>query len=133
MSARSDLADLIGAAAPNTWKIYPYPARLDTFEDPAKPVAIVVEQRTVTAGTFSPDALLTPVQVELVVWVIVDGSRGEDPAALEDRLEEAVEQMIRILEPLPEHAWTGGAARDDYDPQKPCYGFTIRLGGTLTT
>lgn len=133
MSARSDLAGLIAAQAPDTWQIYPYPATLRTFDDPAKTVAIVVEQRTVTAGTFSPTDLLTPVQVELVVWVVVDGSRGEDPGNLEDRLEEAVERMIRILEPLPEHAWTGGAARDDYDPQKPCYGFTLRFGGNLTT
>lgn len=132
MSARSDLAGLIAAVAPDTWDVIPFPKRLRTFEDPDKPVAVVVEQRTVAAGQFSPDGVSIPVQVELAVWVIVDATRGDEEWLVEDRLEEAVEEMIRILTPMPEHVWDGTAARDEYDPQKPAYQFTIRAAGALT-
>jgi hypothetical protein len=132
MSARSDLGGLIAANAPDTWDVIPYPTRLATFEDPAKTVAVVIEQRGVSSGNTSPDDNGIPVAVTLAVWVVVDGARGDGADAIEDDLEAAAEAMIRILEPLPEHVWDGEATRDAYDQQKPAYLFTIRAAGALT-
>lgn len=133
MSVRSDLAELITAGAPDTWEIYPYPLQLSTFEDAEKPVAIVIEQRMMTAGRTSPDDENgIPVDVELTVWVIVDATRGDNREQVEDLLEAAAEQMIRILEAIPEQSWDGTATRNQYDPQKPAYDFTIRAVGALT-
>lgn len=132
MSARTDLADLIAQDAPDTWEIYAYPASLAPFDDATKPVAVVVEQRTIAAGTTSPDANGLPVGVELLVWVVVDGALGDNPADLEDTLEAAAETMIRLLEPLHGHEWNGDAIRDNYDTQKPAYQFTIRATGAIT-
>lgn len=131
MSARSDLRDLIAADAPEDWEIIPYPTQLNTLDDPRKKVAIVIEQRTITSGRTSPDADGIPIEVELVVWVIVDATRGDDRDGVEDRLEAAAEQMIRILEQLPDHVWDGSTTRNQYDPQKPAYDFTIRAHGAL--
>jgi hypothetical protein len=132
MSARATLAALIADAAPNTWDIIAYPTRLAPLDDATKPVAIVVEQRNVAAGGFSPDGVSIPVSVTLAVWVVVDATRGANPDEVEDELEAAVEQMVRILTPLPEHVWDGNATRDAYDNQKPAYLFTIRADGALT-
>lgn len=132
MSARSDLAELITAGAPDTWEIYPYPLQLGTFEDATKPVAVVIEQRTMTAGRTSPDENGIPVDVELTVWVIVDATRGDNRAQVEDQLDDAAEQMIRILEAIPEQNWDGTATRNQYDAQKPAYDFTIRAAGAIT-
>lgn len=133
MSVRSALRDLIAGHAPDTWEIYPYPLQLQPFEDAAKSVAIVIEQRTLTAGRNSPDAENgIPVDVELTVWVVVDATRGDDREQVEDDLEAAAEQMIRILELLPDQSWDGTATRNQYDPQKPAYDFTIRHPGALT-
>lgn len=131
MGARHDLRDLIVAGAPDHWVVIGYPAQLNTLDDPSKPVAIVIEQRTITAGRTSPDANGIPVDVELTVWVIVDASLGGDRDDVEDRLENAAEQMIRILEQLDEQSWDGTAGRNQYDPQKPAYDFTIRAHGAL--
>jgi hypothetical protein len=132
MSARSDLAALIQGAAPATWDVIGYPARLRTLDDPAKPVAVVIEQRNIASGATSPDANGIPVAVTLAVWVIVDAARGDNAGETEDELEAAAETMIRILEPLPDHVWDGDAARDAYDNQKPAYLFQIRAAGALT-
>lgn len=132
MGARHDLRDLIALSAPAEWDIIGYPTQLNALDDPAKPVAIVIEQRTITAGRTSPDDAGIPVDVELTVWVIVDASRGDDRDEVEDRLEAAAEQMIQILEQLPEQVWDGTANRNQYDPQKPAYDFTIRATGALT-
>lgn len=133
MSVRSTLRDLIAADAPAGWEIYPYPLQLGSFEEADKPVAIVIEQRTLTAGRNSPDAENgIPVDVELTIWVIVDATRGDDREQVEDQLEEAAEQMIRILEALPDQSWDGTATRNQYDTQKPAYDFTIRAAGALT-
>lgn len=132
MSARSELADLIKATAPDTWDVIAYPTRLTTFDDASKPVAVVVEQRAIASGNTSPDENGIPVAVTLAVWVVVDGARGDNPDVIEDDLEAAAERMIRILEPLPEHVWDGETTRDAYDNQKPAYLFTIRADGALT-
>lgn len=132
MSARSDLADLIQASAPDTWEIYPYPLQLGTFEDASKPVAIVIEQRNIGASQFSPDGVEIPVAVELAVWVVVDATRGDSRADVEDLLEDAAEQLIRILLKLPDDSWDGTAERTGYDAQKPAYQFTIRAAGAIT-
>lgn len=131
MSARSDLRDLIAASAPEGWDIIPYPTQLDPLDNADKPVAIVIEQRTLTAARTSPDENGIPVDIELTVWVIVDATRGNDRPEVEDRLELAAEQMIRILEQLNEQSWDGTATRNQYDPQKPAYDFTIRAHGAL--
>lgn len=131
MSARSDLHDLIKPAAPVSWEIYPYPLKLAPLEDAAKPVAVVIEQRTIAAGQFSPDAAGIPVVSDLAVWVVVDASRGEDLADVEDLLEESALELIRILQELPEDNWDGTAERTSYDPQKPAYQFTISAAGTI--
>lgn len=131
MGARHDLRDLIVASAPADWDVIGYPKQLAQLDNPAKPVAIVLEQRTITAGRTSPDADGIPVEVELTVWVIVDAALGEDRDAVEDRLEAAAEGMIRILEQLDEQIWDGTATRNQYDPQKPAYDFTIRAPGAL--
>lgn len=133
MTARQQLADLIAASAPETWEIIPHPTRLRPFDNPAKPVAIVVEQRGIQSGKWSPDGVSIPTEVALAVWVIVDGARGADAGPTEDNLEAAAESMIRILEPLSDEVWDGLAERDMYDDQKPAYQFTIRAGGALTT
>lgn len=132
MSARSDLAGLIAANAPDTWDVISYPTRLGPLDDPSKPVAIVVEQRGIATGNTSPDDNGIPVSATLAVWVVVDGSRGDNPDVTEDELEAAAEEMIRILQPLPEHVWDGDSTRDAYDNQKPAYLFTIRADGALT-
>lgn len=133
MSVRSELRDLIAADAPASWEIYPYPLQLGPFEDAAKPVAIVIEQHTLTAGRTSPDTVNgIPVDVELTIWVVVDATRGDDREQVEDELEAAAEQMIRILEALPDQSWDGTANRNQYDAQKPAYDFTIRAAGALT-
>jgi len=132
MSARTDLAALVTAAAPANWEVHPYPTQLSTFDDPAHDVGIVIEQRTMTTGAFSDDPDSLPVVVELALWVIVDGSRGEALGDLEDRLEAAAEQVVRILAQLPHDVWNGTATRDAYDAQKPCYQFTISAAGALT-
>ena len=132
MTARSQLKDLIEAAAPDDWDVYGHPLNLPPLDDPAKPVAIVVEQRAINAGAFSPDSNGIPTSVELRVWVVVDGTLGDDLGDVEDTLEAATETMLRILEPLPEHVWDGAANRDSYDEQKPAYTFTIRAAGALT-
>ncbi len=132
MTARSDLAALIRQAAPDAWELYPYPASLLPFDDVAKPVAVVIEQRSISSGLASPDANGIPVGVELLIWVVVDGARGDDAGDIEDDLELAAETMIRILEPFPEHVWNGTANRDSYDSQKPAYTFTIRAAGAIT-
>lgn len=133
MSARTALRDLIAADAPADWDIIAHPKKLGPLDDHRKPVAIVIEQRTLTAGRTSPDENGIPVDVELVVWVIVDATRGDDADEVEDRLEAAAEQMIRILEALPEHNWDGTTTRNQYDPQKPAYDFIIRAQGALIT
>lgn len=133
MGARHDLRDLIAASAPDTWDIIAYPTQLNQLDDPSKPVAIIIEQRTIAAGRTSPDDVHgIPVDVELTVWVIVDASLGGDRDQVEDDLEVAAEQMIRILEQLPDQVWDGTATRNQYDPQKPAYDFTIRATGALT-
>ena len=131
MGARHDLRDLIAANAPDGWEIIGHPAQLNALDDPTKPVAIVIEQRTITAGRTSPDVNGIPVDVDLTVWVVVDASLGDDREQVEDRLELAAEQMIRILEQLDEQTWAGAAGRNQYDPQKPAYDFTIRAQGAL--
>lgn len=133
MSARTDLRDLIAAAAPSDWDVIPFPAQLGPLDDRRKPVAIVIEQITIASARTSPDASGIPVDVELHVWVIVDATRGDDRGEVEDRLEAAAEQMIRILEQLNEQVWDGTANRNQYDPQKPAYDFTIRAQGALIT
>lgn len=132
MSARSDLYDLIAPAAPVSWEILPYPTRLRTFDDPAHDIGVIIEQRTIQTGDYSDDPNSLPVVVELALYVIADGSRGDDLNTIEDRLEAATEQMVRILAQLPDHVWDGQAVRDTYDDQKPCYTFTIRAAGALT-
>lgn len=132
MGARTDLAALISAAAPAGWDVIPYPTQLQPLDNPDKPVAVVIEQRAITAGRTSPDPNGTPVAVELTVWVIVDASRGDDRADVEDRLEEAAEALVLIFEELPDDMWDGTATRNQYDPQKPAYDFTIRAAGALT-
>jgi hypothetical protein len=132
MSGRSQLADLIAASAPETWEIIPHPTRLRPFDNPAKPVAIVVEQRAIQSGKWSPDGVSIPVETAFAVWVIVDGARGADAGPTEDDLEAAAETMIRILEPLAAEVWDGTAERGSYDDQKPAYQFTIRAAGALT-
>lgn len=133
MGARHDLRDLIAADAPAEWDIIAYPMQLPPLDDPAKPVAIIIEQRTLTAGRTSPDEVNgIPVDVELTVWVIVDATHGDTREQVEDLLEDAAEQMIRILEAIPEQSWDGTATRNQYDPQKPAYDFTIRAAGALT-
>lgn len=132
MSARTQLADAIRAEAPETWTVYGFPTRLRTFDDPAKPVAIVVEQRGLEADRFSSDGARIPVVVSLAVWVVVDGSRGGNSDDVEDLLEGSAESMIRILEPLADPVWDGTAERTSYDEQKPAYQFTLRVSGHIT-
>lgn len=133
MGARHDLRDLIAADAPADWDIIGYPTQLAPLDNPHKPVAINIEQRSITTGRTSPDeAGNIPVLVELTVWVIVDATRGADRDEVEDRLEAAAEQMIRILEKVPDQWWDGSATRNQFDPQKPAYDFTIRAAGALT-
>lgn len=132
MSARTDLAGLIDASKPAGWKVHPQPINLPPLDDPAKPVAVVVEQRELATGQFAPDGATIPVQATLAIWVVVDGSRGDSPGDVEDRLELAAEQLVRILEPLPDHVWDGTATRSAYDPQKPAYLFEISAAGALT-
>jgi hypothetical protein len=132
MGARHDLKTLIAAAAPDTWEIYGYPTQLTPLDDATKPIAIVIEQRSITAGTFSPDGDSIPVAVEIAVWIVIDASTGRDRDELEDELEAAAEQMIRILLPMPNDVWDGAAERTSYDAQKPAYQFTIRAAGALT-
>lgn len=132
MSARSSLAELITAAAPTTWDVIPYPTKLAPLDRHGKPVAIVIEQRTLQAGKTSPTATEIPVDVELTVWVIVDASLGRDRNDVEDILEDAAFEMIRILEQLPDDNWDGVATRNQYDEQKPAYDFTIRAQGSIT-
>jgi len=130
MSARSVLADLIRAGAPADWDVIGHPTRLGPFDD--KRVAVVVEQRGFASGNTSPDANGIPASFNLAVWVVVDGTRGDDVDALEDELEAAAEHMVRLLEPLPTHVWDGEATRDNYDNQKPAYVFQIRADGAFT-
>ncbi|OJU42020.1 MAG: hypothetical protein BGN97_04500 [Microbacterium sp. 69-10] len=133
MGARHDLRDLIAASAPDTWDIIAYPTQLSPLDNPAKPVAIVIEQDTIASGDTSPDDEHgIPVTVTLNVWVIVDATLGSDREQVEDDLEAAAERMIRILEQLPDQWWDGTANRNQYDPQKPAYDFTIRAAGALT-
>ncbi|MCC2032454.1 hypothetical protein [Microbacterium allomyrinae] len=135
MSARSELKQLIEAQTPPaTWEIYDWPTRLRTFDDAGKPVAIVIEQRTVAASRFSADENSIPLEVGLLLWVVVDAARGDELRDVEDDLEAALEQMIRILEAagLPDHVWDGNAVRDEYDDQKPAYQITISATGALT-
>lgn len=132
MGARHDLKTLIADTAPDDWEIYGYPTQLGPLDNPAKPIAVIIEQRTITAGRTSPDETGIPVDVELTVWVLTDATLGDDRDAVEDRLELAAETMIRILEQLPEQVWDGTATRNQYDPQKPAYDFTIRANGALT-
>lgn len=132
MNARKALAELIRPHAPETWAIYDYPANLAPFDDPAKPIALVIEQRAIEAGQTSPDENGIPVRVELYAWVVVDGSRGVDRGGLEDTLEGALEDLLDVLSTLPQHVWDGRAERANFDPQKPAYRVTITGPGTLT-
>jgi hypothetical protein len=133
MGARHDLKTLIQESAPTDWEIYGYPTQLGPLDDPTKPIAVIIEQRTITAGRTSPDDENgIPVDVDLTVWVLTDATLGDDREAIEDRLEAATEHMIRILEQLPEQVWDGTATRNQYDQQKPAYDFTIRAHGALT-
>lgn len=134
MTARAALKQAIAPHAPATWEIYDYPTRLRTFDDPAKPVAIVIEQRGLKLGRFSADENGTPIDVELMVWVVVDAARGDDLDVIENDLEAAAEHMLRILEDLglPDHVWDGTANREDYDDQKPAYQIPITAAGALT-
>nr|WP_278101898.1 hypothetical protein [Microbacterium proteolyticum] len=133
MSARSNLKALIEGSEhyPDTWTVYDFPTRLQTFEDATKPVAIVIEQRELEAGSTSPDEHGIPISVDLLVWVVVDGTRGVRLPQLEDELEAAAETMIRILEPLADDAWNGAATRDAYDEQKPAYRFPVSGTGRI--
>jgi len=132
MSTRSEVADKIRAEAPDEWDVHDVPLRLRSFTDATKLVAIVVEQRGLVASPFSSDGVEIPVEVNLSVWVIVDASRGEGADVIEDRLEDAAEQLIRIFEPLAESVWDGTAERTSYDEQKPAYQFPLRFTGTIT-
>lgn len=133
MSARSDLRDLIATdPAASSWEIYPYPVKLAPFEDATKPVAVVIEQRNIVAGTFSPDDSGIPVASDIALWVVVDATRGDSAEHVEDQLEDAALDVIRILQRLPEDNWDGTAERTSYDPQKPAYQFTITAAGKIT-
>lgn len=132
MSTRSEVADKIRLEAPEGWEIHHVGLRLRGFTDPEKLVAIVVEQRGIAAARFSSDGVEIPVDVTLAVWVIVDAARGDSAEVIEDRLEEAAEELIRIFEPLGEAVWDGTAERTSYDEQKPAYQFTLRFTGTIT-
>ena len=134
MSARSELKALIEPLAPAGWEIFDYPVGLRGFDDPQKSVAIVIEQRTIAASRLSPDPNRIPVDVGLTVWVVVDAGRGKQLRDVEDDLEAALEQLLRILEGagLPEHVWDGTATRDSYDDQKPAYQITISATGAIT-
>lgn len=131
MSARSDLKAELEPHAPDEWEIFAHPIGLGPLDDPAKPVAIVIEQRQIAASRFSPDEEI-PVDLSLVVWVVVDASLGDDYADVEDRLEDAAETMIRLLEPLRDTGWDGTATREAYDDQKPAYQFPISAVGAIT-
>ncbi|WP_345751381.1 hypothetical protein [Microbacterium rhizophilus] len=132
MSARNDLAALIAIDAPESWAIYPYPVNLGPFEDPAKSVALVVEQTSIASGVTSSDGERIPVEAELHAWIVVDGSRGDQPDVLEARLEEALEHMIRALNVLPDHVWDGRAERAKFDQSKPAYRVTVKAPGHIT-
>lgn len=135
MTARSELAGLITTGAPSTWEVVDHPvkgAALTSLQDAATPVAIVIEQRSIAAGQFSPDGQVIPVAIGLAVWVVVDGSRGDTVAVVEDLLEQAVETMIRILSPLPDHVWDGTAERGTYNDQQPAYSFNLSVAGAIT-
>lgn len=128
VSARSVLADLIRADAPDTWQVYGYPIKggaISTAMTAAQPVAVVVEQRTIAASRFSATPESIPVELGLTVWVVVDGTRGETAEVIEDRLEGALESLIRILSSLPDHLWDGTAERSTYNEQQPAYSFLI--------
>lgn len=126
------MAEKIAVDAPADWEIHHVGVRLRSFSDPEKLVAIVVEQRGLVASRFSSDGVEIPVEVNLSVWVIVDAARGDSSEVVEDRLEEAAETMIRILDPLTDSAWDGVADRTAYDEQKPAYQFNLRFAGTIT-
>lgn len=132
MSVRSILADSIRADAPDSWDVLDVGQRLRSFTDSTKNVAVVVEQRGIATQRFSSDGERIPVEVTLAVWVVVDASRGQDTGDVEDLLEEAAEQMIRILEPLESSVWDGTAERTAYDEQKPAYQFTVTFAGHIT-
>lgn len=133
MSVRSELAAAITAdeSKPPRWEIFDRPRRLPPFTDPSWDVAIVIEQRGLMASRFSSDGVEIPVEISVSVWVVVDGSRGDDDGTIEDRLEEAAEAMIRILEPLAAPVWDGTAERTSYDEQKPAYQFPLRVIGKI--
>lgn len=129
-SVRKQLADRLRPDLPVGWDLVDRPKRLGAFL-PGVLVTIVIEQRGLATDRFSSDGESIPVQSELAVWVIVDGSQGTDEGELEDRLELAAEWMIRELEVLVDEAWDGTAERGAYDAQKPAYQFPVRVTGTI--
>jgi len=131
VTARSSLAELITKDVPDEWLVLPYPDALRTFEA-SQPVAVVIESTNVAVGETSPDGDSIPLVWTLTVWIVVDGSRGDTVDVIEDRLDDALETVIRCLSALPAHVWDGTADRTAYDTQKPAYRLTITAHGTIT-
>ena len=131
MTARSDLADLVRPRLPDSWHIADYADSLRTT-DTVGGVAVVIEQTQIAAGETSADGKSVFVVCTLQMWVVVDGTRGDLTATIEDTLDDALERVIWALSDLPRHTWDGTAERTNYDAQKPAYRLTITAPGTIT-
>jgi flavin-binding protein dodecin len=89
MSVRGDVATYVRERVPGTWTVYPYGRNLDGVTD----VTVMVEQTKVTPGAAA--GLRT---VSLTVTVAVGGT---DPAKVEDALEDALYELLDVLDGLP--------------------------------
>lgn len=90
MSARSEVADFLTGHLPEAWRVYPYGRDLDGI---GRNPVVMVEQKTV-----SPGAAWGLWAIALEVSVIVG---GDDPATVEDALEDALAQLLEALGDLP--------------------------------
>jgi hypothetical protein len=118
MSARTDLAGLLGPGLPSTWDLWPYPVALDNIDTGRTPV--IIEGWTITPHPI-PSRLVTEFTLALL-----EPQTGEDA---DDTLDVSVHVLIDLLDLLAGQnliRWSE-ATRATYRDQFPAYKFTVTI------
>ena len=96
MSARTDLADALDAATPDTWQVDPYYRVPDALE-------VDTTRLVVFTTTWRRGAAIGLRQLEAVVWLIVP---NVDPAVVDDVLDAQLDVLLDLLDKRSALTWT---------------------------
>lgn len=114
MSARTELADALDAATPESWQVDPFYRVPDGIE--AGCTRLIVY-----GATWRPGGALGLRQLEAVVWLIVPEL---DPELVDDELDARLATLLDVLDSSPVLAWSE-AERGTLDESYPGYRVTL--------